>query len=495
MKKFIIFILTIFITLGVIIFFKKETQKAKASSRPPAVAGTFYPMDKNELTEHINNYLSHTKKSTQLNTFPKALIVPHAGYIYSGAVAASGYALLKNATHIKRVILLGPAHHVPFDNIALPTVTHFETPLGKIPIDIQAIKELSSLENVTLLDLPHMEEHSLEVQLPFLQTVLKDFSLIPAVIGHTSPEIVASFLEKAWGGKETLIVISSDLSHYLDYNTCNKIDQETIKAIEKLDPYFITGERACGYIGLNSLLLIAKEKELSVQTIDVRNSGDITGEKERVVGYGAWAFFEENNTGSSLLKEHGKTLLKLAVSSIKHGFEHEKPLTIDLKEFPKELREKGAVFITLEKEGQLRGCIGSPLARHPLVEDVVENAYKAAFHDSRFEPLSEEEINENLTLSVSLLTEPIPMSFENEKDVLQKLRPGIDGVIFEDKGHKSLYLPSVWKQLPEPNLFLNHLKEKAGFSTHYWSSTVKISRFTSHTIKSTDIEERSNIWE
>ncbi len=226
----------------------------------------------------------------QTESAPKALIVPHAGYIFSGPVAASGFAQLKNIRHtVKRVIVLGPCHRVPLRGLATSSADYFETPLGPISIDREAIEQIISLPQVEEFDLTHQQEHSLEVQLPFLQEVLDDFSLVPLVVGDTSAEEVSEVLERLWGGDETLIVISSDLSHYHDYNTARAMDTETCQAIEEMDSAAIHYDQACGRNPVTGLLLAAKKHGLSVTTLDLRNSGDTAGDKSSVVGYGAWA--------------------------------------------------------------------------------------------------------------------------------------------------------------------------------------------------------------
>ncbi len=256
--------------------------------RPAAVAGLFYSADPAQLHSDIQTMLSVTE---QTESVPKALIVPHAGYIFSGPVAASAYAQLKNIKHIvKRVILLGPCHRVPLRGLATSSADYFETPLGSIRLDHEAIKQIASLPQIEEFDLTHEQEHSLEVQLPFLQEVLDDFSLVPLVVGDTNAEEVSEVLERLWGGDETLIVISSDLSHYHDYNTARAMDNETCLAIEEMNPAAIHYDQACGRNPVIGLLTAANKHGLHATTLDLRNSGDTAGDKSSVVGYGAWAF-------------------------------------------------------------------------------------------------------------------------------------------------------------------------------------------------------------
>jgi AmmeMemoRadiSam system protein B len=255
-------------------------------TRLPAVAGYFYPELADELRRAVVNYLDQAERRLSA---PKAIIAPHAGYIYSGAVAASAYACIAPAhASITRVIVLGPAHRVYLRGLALCSAESFTTPLGRIPVDQEAIEHIWDLPQIVTMDRAHALEHSLEVQLPFLQMVLDQFSLVPLVIGEASPEAVSEVLVRLWGGRETLIVVSSDLSHYYDYATAKVLDQETSRNIEALRSD-ISPERACGCMPLNGLLYLAKQHGLQVTTLDLRNSGDTAGPRDQVVGYGAYA--------------------------------------------------------------------------------------------------------------------------------------------------------------------------------------------------------------
>jgi hypothetical protein len=259
------------------------------SVRLPAVSGLFYPDDAETLRRMVNEFLAESPSLE--GEPPKAIIAPHAGYIYSGPVAASVYARLARAhDKIERVVLLGPSHRVPFYGLAVTGASTFRTPLGDIRIDLQAVEKVLELPQVVSLDAAHANEHSLEVQLPFLQLLLDDFELVPLVVGDTNSEQVAAVLERLWGGPETLIVISSDLSHYHDYTTAQHMDKATSEAIVSLHPERLGYEDACGRIPVCGLLQLAKQRGLRGELVDLRNSGDTAGDKHRVVGYGAYAF-------------------------------------------------------------------------------------------------------------------------------------------------------------------------------------------------------------
>ncbi len=255
--------------------------------RPPAMAGLFYPVDAEELTQDIQQLLT---EATQHNIRPKALIVPHAGYIYSGAIAATAYASLRPvASTIKRVILLGPAHRVAVHGLALPSTDIFDTPLGQVKLDTGAMQNIAHLPQVSISAEAHAMEHSLEVQLPFLQSVLNKFTLLPLAVGMASAEAVAEVLEHLWGNDETLIVISSDLSHFLPYAAAQQTDNATVQSILQLQQP-IAQEQACGGTPINGLIIAAKKHHLIPRLLDLRNSGDTAGSRDQVVGYAAIAF-------------------------------------------------------------------------------------------------------------------------------------------------------------------------------------------------------------
>jgi hypothetical protein len=259
-----------------------------ASTRKPAVAGVFYPDQADELRQTIASLL-HDARSTAGP--PKAIIAPHAGYIYSGPIAASAYAHLAAIKDtVSRVVLLGPSHRVPFYGLATSRASDFVTPLGSVPVDQDSVARLLTLPQVKSLEEAHAMEHSLEVQLPFLQSVLGAFSVVPLVVGEASADEVSEVLEMMWGGPETLIVISSDLSHYHDYDTARRMDRATSQAIEQLAPEKLHYEDACGRIPISGLLQAARHHHLHAVTVDQRNSGDTAGPRDQVVGYGAYVF-------------------------------------------------------------------------------------------------------------------------------------------------------------------------------------------------------------
>ncbi|MBU2640817.1 MAG: AmmeMemoRadiSam system protein B [Gammaproteobacteria bacterium] len=449
-------------------------------TRPAAVAGMFYPDNPSVLKRTVTDLLAHARVGDGLPP-PKALIVPHAGYVYSGAVAASAYARLgAQRDRIRRVVLLGPTHRVYVRGLALPDADRFATPLGDIPLDREAMQRVSAMPQVTLSAAAHQMEHSLEVQLPFLQQALGDFQLLPLAVGEATPEEVAAVLEAVWGGDETLIVISSDLSHFLPDAVARKVDGDTVNAILGLAPH-LDHEQACGATPINGLLLAAKRHGLHPVALDVRNSSDTAGDPERVVGYAAFAFQAEADPGSRRkdqpdqmeIEKKGSILLQLARAEIAGALGQ----GVAFEAQPGWLKEPGASFVTLTRQGELRGCIGTLEAHRALGVDVRENAVAAAFRDPRFAPLSRVEFDA-IRVEVSVLSTAEPMAVASEADALAVLRPHIDGVIFEVGHARSTFLPQVWEQLPEPAEFLAHLKRKAGVPVDFWSDSVRLSRYT-----------------
>src|SRR5450759_261265 len=439
--------------------------------RRPAVAGMFYPDNPVVLDQTVADLLAHPE-GARLTRAPKALIVPHAGYVYSGPVAASAYAQLEALRgRIRRVVLLGPAHHVHVRGLALPKADRFATPLGELQLDRAGMQLLSELPQVTVSAAAHASEHSLEVQLPFLQQVLGDFELLPLVVGEATAAEVADVLDMVWGDDETLIVISSDLSHSLPDDAARKVYGKTVAAIMTLDSH-IDHDHACGATPINGLMLAAQRHGLRAVKLDVRNSSQTAGDAERVVGYASFAFLADADP-DPFDADRGATLLKLARSAIGTALGHEMPRLTE----PDWLAEPGATFVTLTIQGELRGCIGSLEAHRSLGEDVRDNAVSSAFRDPRFPTLTRAEFDD-IRVEVSLLSPTEPMTVTHEASARAALRPHVDGVVLEYGRHRSTFLPQVWEQLPDPADVLAHLKRKAGLAKTFWADGVRISRYT-----------------
>jgi MEMO1 family protein len=452
------------------------TDATMNSVRPSAVAGAFYPGTSADLQSQLSTLLAQIRPADTRR--PKALIAPHAGYIYSGPTAASAYACLAPyREEYSRVVLLGPAHRVRLRGLALPETSSFATPLGDILLDRDAVQALRALPQVCLSEQAHALEHSLEVHLPFLQQVLAGFTLVPLAVGEASVQEVAEVLDLIWGGDETLIVVSSDLSHYLPYAQAQRIDGQTARTILGLAPT-LNHEQACGATPVNGLLHVAERRGLRPKMLDLRNSGDTAGDKNRVVGYASFAFYPEGaqdfaQPPAAVGSADGKLLVSHARAAISSQF----GMHFSVRDEAACLREPGATFVTLKHGGQLRGCIGSLSVHRKLIDDVRANARAAAFQDSRFKPLRFEELY-SIRIEVSLLSALQPMAFRDESDALLQLRPGIDGIVLEYGRHRGTFLPQVWENLPDPRSFLNELKRKAGLAPDFWNAQVRLARYT-----------------
>ena len=440
-----------------------------ASIRAAAVAGTFYPGDPRTLAAELNELFGGVEQSQPRLGFPKALIVPHAGYIYSGGVAAHAYEELAAARGlVKRVVMLGPVHRVPVRGLAIPGNEAFATPLGLVPIDRAALDDVRSLPQVVTSDRAHVQEHALEVQLPFLQRQLGNFALAPFAVGDATVQEVVQVIERLWGGPETLIVISTDLSHYHPYPQARAIDGATLERIGSFATD-VHHEEACGATPLNGFLALAKARNMSIRLLAACNSGDTAGGKGQVVGYSAFALHEP---GAELaLDDAGKTLLRIARGAIESKLFG----SASIPDAPW-LDQHGATFITLTKDGALRGCIGSLEAMRPLGEDAAQNAVAAAFRDPRFPQVTAAEWP-GIKVEVSLLSAPKPMRFADEADLRAQIRPNEDGLILECDGRRATFLPQVWESIPDQRQFLLELARKAGLPADVRLGRCRVSRY------------------
>ena len=435
-----------------------------------SVAGTFYPAIPNQLKKSISSVLL---KAESFDLQIPMMIVPHAGYIYSGEIAASAFKGLEGLK-INSALLIGPSHHHYFKGVACSSAQGFSTPLGLIPVDENFRSKLNKFDFIKINDDAFNSEHCLEVQLPFLQYLFPELAVTLLLAGDCDAQEISAIIEEAAIDPYTAIIISSDLSHFNSYKNAQLIDLETIKHIESLNWQSLGGEDACGFKGIGGLTHYLKSKNLELKCIDYRNSGDTAGDKNRVVGYAS--FYACTDAKDIYSKQERQKLLQLARWSIANelGINYTAPLDL-----PCGSDALGASFVTINKNGQLRGCIGSLSAHRSLQQDIIKNASAAAFKDPRFPQLTASEFDD-LEISISILSAPKQINVEDECNLIEKLRPGIDGLILEDQNHYSTFLPSVWEQLPSPHDFLKQLKIKAGLSAHHWSDSIKFSTYTTN---------------
>jgi MEMO1 family protein len=448
------------------------------------VAGHFYPGDATQLRREVDQAV---REANATAIRPKAMIVPHAGYGYSAPIAASGYrAIMMRRAEIRRVVLLGPAHRMPVDGIAVPAYDTFATPLGFVPVDRAAIARIVDLPAVRQRNEPFAGEHSLEVHLPFLQHVLEDFAIVPMLVGCSDPKQVAAVIDALWGGPETLILVSSDLSHFHDDTTACELDSRTTAAIEMLKPEMLEQPHACGRHAIRGLLVSARSRFMRATALDVRNSSQTIGKPDRVVGYGTYLF--EDADQARLPAPQRDFLLRLARGVIALGVRNKQAPIVKVENTPPPLRANRAAFVTVTLDDKLRGCIGSVQPQRALLDDVVANAYKAAFEDKRFAPLAESELPD-IGVSISILSTQAPIAASNEAELIARLRPHVDGLVIRDEGlnRGALFLPHVWSGLPDPARFLARLREKAGLPAGHWSPEFRVNRFVTEDFASDTI--------
>jgi hypothetical protein len=449
--------------------------------RKPAYAGSFYPAAKSDIVQMIE-VLTLKSKETRF-TAPsgkslKALILPHAGYIYSG-LTASHASLVLSGSRFSKVILIGPDHRIGFTGCAISDSDIYETPLNPVRLHNDVLKLKLQKELFRTIPLSDKNEHSLEVVLPFLQTYLKNFELVPIIAGSADYGKIADAIDTLIDDG-SLLVASSDLSHYMPYRDAVVKDKQTIGMILNLEKERLakSDNSACGKIPVLTVMSLAGKHGWKPVLIHYSNSGDTAGDRSGVVGYAAIAFYgessmEKENASNILTQKQGETLLKLAKKTIseelgiKPGPGHA-PSQADLED--KSLARRSGTFVTLKINGQLRGCIGNLEASGTIIDGVKRNALNAAFNDFRFSPLTAKEF-EKVDIEVSILSEPKILEYKDSDDLVKKLKPHVDGVIIR-KGHASAtFLPQVWEQLPRPEQFLSHLCAKAGLSSDSWKKS------------------------
>jgi AmmeMemoRadiSam system protein B/AmmeMemoRadiSam system protein A len=492
-----------------------ETAAAPQRVRAPAVAGLFYPKEEKALAKLLDAMLQTAPVDSITNV--RALICPHAGYEYSGPVAAHAYKTLPGHS-FDTVIILAASHYADFRGVSVPDTDAYELPLGRVPVSEKA--KLLARQRPFVLepqcyvqrpswagyaskpapaigeDTPETWEHSIEVQVPFLQRTIKDFKILPVMFGDADPAQVARALADIVDEK-TLVVASTDLSHYHPYDEARRMDQVTVKWIcgMDFDSFQSPGgrESACGRMAVLALMHLARLKGWTPQLLDYRNSGDTSGDKSRgVVGYAAIAFSGPASKGGQAAGLSASSAAtapspKPAVSQMPVQFTgHERKTLLDLarktlksvttggglpqprsEAVSSRLKAARGCFVTLTEGGELRGCIGNLMAAAPLHEAVMENARSAALLDSRFRPVTSEEVDK-IHIEISVLTEPQPLAFSSAEDLLDKLQPQQDGVVLRIGPRSATFLPQVWERLPDKVEFLSHLAQKAGCEPSAW---------------------------
>lgn len=447
-------------------------------------AGTFYPDTQDELNKLLESY----KEEMTCEYKSKAIIVPHAGFAFSGHAAMAGFQYLEPSENI---FIIAPSHHENFNNIALPEYTFFETPLGNLEVNNKLIEEIAEKFPCLIANEIFENEHSIEVQLPFIQNLFfpqmqnamdfvknlkkigKKIKIVPILVGKCDYRLISDLISTYW--ENSSFVISSDLSHYYTQQQCRQIDTYTATIIETGKIDFLEPHQACGLTCIKGIVDFANNNECSMIRAEMYNSGDISQDKDKVVGYGSW-FLYTDTRNEFIEQYYSKYVMAAARASIIASINEEEFIP---HKIPSVLTEFGASFVTLKLNDKLRGCIGSVYPTKPLILDIIDNAKNAGFEDPRFEPLTIDEL-ERLEISVSILSSIEKIEFKDEKDLLSKIYP--HGIILVEQDKRAVYLPVVWEQLPDREIFLNSLKEKAGLPSNYFSRTLEVYKFSAISI-------------
>ena len=465
MKKLHATVLSIALIFACLTAHVSVADESRERVRPAAVAGMFYPGAPDELRQTVRTFLKDARGAKVPGKI-RGLVSPHAGYIYSGIVAAAGYRQIDPS--IQTVILLGPSHRVPLRGASIAEVQAYRTPLGEVRLARLASTLLGS-PGFECVPEAHRLEHGLEVQLPFLQVTLKKFEIVPILTNSSDPEALATTLAP-YIGVDTLVVASSDLSHYYSYETAIGLDRICTTAISTCNVSDMPLCEACGKQAVLTLMHIARIKGWQGVLTDYRNSGDTSGGKNRVVGYASIAFVDRKETTmtmkETLSTQDREALLKLARSAIEARLV-KRAKVVRPRQVSSVLKESRGCFVTLHKHGRLRGCIGTIEPICSLLECVERSAQSAAFDDPRFPPLKADELKE-IDIETSVLSVPKPLGFANGEELKRKLEPNVHGVILSRGGHRSTFLPQVWRQLPDKEQFLEHLCLKGGMSPKAW---------------------------
>jgi AmmeMemoRadiSam system protein B/AmmeMemoRadiSam system protein A len=449
------------------------------AAHPAQVAGLFYPADPATLSAALDKAFA---AAPPCPFRAKMVVVPHAGIDFSGLVAAKALSALDAPKRLKRVVILGPNHRVPLEGIALHPAEAWATPLGVAPVAEDAARAILSLDGVEVDARPFAGEHSLEMPLIFVQRLLPGVEIVPVLVGAAEPALVEEAVERLWGGPETAICLSSDLSHFLSAPAARGRDDATRAKIERGDWSALQSGDACGYSALRGAIRVAEARGMRATGISFATSDEAGGPRERVVGYGAFAFEEAD--AARLADADRARLFAVAAASLDFAAAHEgfAPKIALSAAVPPALSAQRASFVTLERERRLRGCIGSPAPRTQLARDVAINAVAAGFGDPRFSPLQPSELAD-LTISISVLSPATPLALVDEDELIAKLHPGRDGLILRERGASALFLPSVWSALPNRREFVRQLKRKMGRASDHWSGSMRAWRFTTESFE------------
>jgi MEMO1 family protein len=435
----------------------------------------FYPAEPDALNALIIDVRKRARPDG--GVAPKAVVAPHAGLVYSGAIAATAFgAWARRAEPPRRIVIIGPAHRLAFSGVAVHPASKWRTPLGEAPVAPVAHAELALAPSVVVDPRPFVGEHSLEMHLVMLQAMLPaPFEIVPILVGDADPRCVADALRRVWGGPETVVAVSSDLSHFLDRGRATSIDTDTMRRIETLDAAPLDARRACGFLAVKAALEIAAERDMRASGLHLATSADVGADASRVVGYGAFAL--EYAASARLAEADRARLLSACMTALGTVTRTRvKAPAPTLDGVSPTLSAWRATFVTLTENERLRGCIGSLEPHQSLIDDALANTGQAGLADPRFPPLKESELTE-LRLGVSILSYPRPIPAGSESELAGALEPDRDGLILSAGRRRALFLPTVWRHLPDARAFVRHLMAKAGFEPNRWPERLQARRF------------------
>ena len=443
--------------------------------RTPVAAGRFYPAEADALSGAVQTAFARAARVAPPSPAkPRAIIAPHAGFAYSADIAALAHAETEGHSY-RRIVVLSPSHKHAFDGMAVPSQDGYDMPGFSMALHKGARKDLIATGLVMELDAAHEAEHGIETQLPFLHHLHPKARLVPVVIGDCPVPRVAELVDHL-ADEATLFVLSSDLSHFLDLKTGGLRDLDTASRIERADLAAMRASDACGIRAIAGYLASDAGRGARVLRLGLYNSSHHSGDTARVVGYGAWRF---SDPGEDLLSPTHRGDLLRAARHVLHLACHGRPsATLDMSTFSPRLHTVAASFVTLLRDGNLRGCIGSMAAHRPLVQDVVDNTLKAGFRDARFKPIAAQELPQ-LDIKISVLSRPTELSFSSEASARRAFDKGAHGLILTDGKHRGVLLPQVWDQIGTKTDFLTALKRKAGLPEDHWSDTLRLFAFHS----------------
>lgn len=448
-----------------------------AKVKPPYAAGRFFLSNKEELIKQLDNFKTNHQVNYSISS--RIIIVPHAGYDYSGQLAYSAFSYLKKT--VKNIFIIAPTHKKSVNNLALSNYSFWETPLGNIKVNKDIQEEILLRFKTVICEEAFEEEHSIEVQLPFIKFLYDEVQIIPILVGNDDVEKVLNIIKFYYKDKNNAFVISSDLSHFLSLENAFRMDILTARMIEDSNPIGFRFEQACGAVPICALIQFCKEQSYSMIRVGLTNSAKLTNNVDNVVGYGAW-FLIEGSKNNFIKKYFSPKVLDIIKKTIDLKLKGREEINItNYLPYPPVLDSVGACFVSLKINNKLRGCIGSVIPQTPLLIDLIKNANNVAFSDPRFSPLTREEFDD-IQISVSLLNRPKKIDFNSQEDLFAQIRQNIDGIIIKDGAKQALYLPSVWELLPNKKIFFDSLKEKAGITESNISPKLEIYSFTTEDI-------------